>query len=570
MSARIDIVPIDAEEFLAGIQAQIDAGKHVVPGQAEAVQFFRPLYRAGFQRYALETPTEENFCEQDYLLSNPDIADAVKRGKFKSGFEHWVKYGRHEGRSFQPAEFVEREYLELNPDVAKSIEEGQFASGLDHWRQRGRLEGRSIRKATPRLLSHLKRLRSEMRIRFAQIGEVPPSPSTLRAIVGRQIIHIIRRVLWWHTQSVAALGDVAMRAFKEQIAVLEHLGAAQEENDSALVSIRDELNGIATQAEQGARLQGEFEARICQLESHVRSAAELNVTLGAHVQELSLRLNALEEKVNGFAICFNAQQVKAERMTAEIAVQRGRVTTLLGASGPDCGEPARFAQRQAGEDHKLDALYLAFEDVFRGPREEIKRRLTVYLEFVEEARAGALQAPILDLGCGRGEWLELLRDNGTTAKGVDSNLAMTAQCRTRGLDVEEGEALAYLRSLPDCSLGLITCFHMIEHIPFVSVVSLLDEAVRVLRPGGLLILETPNPKNLTVASQSFYLDPTHLKPLPPEMLRFFVEAAGFSNCQELELQPGPFPPDYESLKISSHLNRLLYGPRDYGLIGRRP
>jgi len=92
----------------------------------------------------------------------------------------------------------------------------------------------------------------------------------------------------------------------------------------------------------------------------------------------------------------------------------------------------------------------------------------------------------------------------------------------------------------------------------------------VLKPGGLLILETPNPKNLMVASQGFYLDPTHLKPLPPEMLRFFVEAAGFSNCQVLELQPGPFPQDYESLKIPGHLNQLLYGPRDYGLIGRRP
>jgi O-antigen chain-terminating methyltransferase len=314
-----------------------------------------------------------------------------------------------------------------------------------------------------------------------------------------------------------------MRAFKEQIAVLEHLGAAQEENDSALVSIREELNGIATQAEQGARQQ-EFEARIRQLESHLRSANELNATLGVHVRELSTRLNALEEKVNG----------------------------------------------TYREDHKLDALYLAFEDVFRGPREEIKRRQAVYLEFVEEARAGTLQVPILDLGCGRGEWLELLRENGTSAAGVDCNGAMAAYCRGLGLDVQQGEALAYLRGLPDSCLGAITCFHMIEHIPFVSVVSLLEESVRVLKPGGLLILETPNPKNLTVASQSFYLDPTHLKPLPPEMLRFFVEASGFSNCQVLDLQPGPFPPDYESLEISSHLNRLLYGPRDYGLIGRRP
>ena len=571
MSARIDLVPIEAEEFLSGIQAQIDAGKGAVPGQAGAVQFFRPLHRAGCQRYPVETPSEETFCEQDYLLSNPDIADAVKRGEFKSGFEHWVTSGRHEGRSFQAAEFIEREYLELNPDVAKSVEEGQFASGRDHWQQRGRLEGRSIRKAMPRLLSHLKRLRSEMRIRFAQVGEVPPSPSTIRGIVGRQTIHLLRRVLWWYTQSVWALGDVATRAFKEQIAVLEHLGAAQEETDSALLSIREELNGIATYAEQGSRQRQEFEARICQLESHVRSASELNATVGAHVQELSMRLKALEERMNGvetlreeirgIQVCLNRDKRRNVPMAAENTVQRGLVTTFLEASGPERREPAAFGQR--------DALYLAFENVFRGPREEVKRRQTVYLEFLKEATAGALQAPVLDLGCGRGEWLELLRENETTATGVDCNVAMVAHCRALGLDVQQREALAYLCSLPDSHLGVITCFHMIEHIPFASVVSLLEEALRVLKPNGLLILETPNPKNLMVASHGFYMDPTHLKPLPPEMLRFFVEATGFSNCQVLELQPGPYPAD-QNLKLSSPLDQLLYGPRDFGLIGRRP
>jgi len=504
MSGRINLVPIEADVLFSAIQAQIDARKGAISGQAGAVQFFDPLHRVGF---APETLSEENFCEQDYLLSNPDIADAVKRGKFRSGFEHWVGYGKDEGRSFQPAEFIEREYLELNPDVAKSVEEGQFASGLDHWRRRGRLEGRRIKKAMPRLMAHLKRLRSEMQIRFVQIGEVPPGPSTLRGVVGRQIIHILCRVLWWYTQSLLALGDVAMRAFEEQIAVLEYLGAAQGENQRRLASIQEAVNGIATRAKQATQQHQQFEARIGQLESRLRSVTELNATLGAQVR---------------------------------------------GLLGDD-------------PDHKLDALYLAFEDVFRGPREEIKRRQSVYLEFLKEA-----QAPILDLGSGRGEWLELLRENEITAKGLDFNTAMVAQCRALGLDVQQGEALAYLRSLPDNSLGVISCFHVIEHIPFASVVSLLQEAIRVLRPGGLLILETPNPKNLMVASEGFYLDPTHLKPLPPEMLRFFVEATGFSNCQVLELQPGPFPPADESLAVSSRLHQLLYGPRDYGLIGRRP
>jgi len=486
MSGRINLVPIEADALLSAIQAQIYAREGAVPGQAGAVQFFEPLHRAGF---APEAPSEENFPEQDYLLLNPDIADAVKRGEFRSGFEHWVRCGKDEGRSFQPSESIEREYQELNPDA------------------HGRLERQGIKKLMPRLMAHLKRLRSEMQIRFAQIGEAPPSPGTLRGAVGGRIIQILCSVLWWYTRSILALGEVAMRAFQEQIAVLEHLAAAQEENHQRLASIEEVVNGIATRVEHATQQHQQFEARIGHLESRLRSATALSATLGSEVG---------------------------------------------GRLGDD-------------PDHKLDALYLAFEDAFRGPREEIKRRQFVYLEFLREA-----QAPILDLGSGRGEWLELLRENEITAKGVDFNAAMVAQCRALGLDVQQGEALPYLRCLPDNSLGMITCFHMIEHIPFASVVSLLQEALRVLRPGGVLILETPNPKNLIVASQGFYLDPTHLKPLPPEMLRFFAEAIGFSNCQVLELQPGTLPPADENLAISGHLHQLLYGPRDYGLIGRRP
>lgn len=217
-------MPIEAEEFLSGIQKQIDAGKAGVVSQAGAVQFFRPMCLDSPRKRAQETRSEENFCEQDYLLANTDVADAVKRGKFKSGFAHWIAVGKNEGRSFEPAEFSELEYLELNPDVAKLIQDGRFASGLDHWSQCGRLEGRSIRKPRPPSLSHLKRLGYEMQFGLAQMGDAPPSPGTLRGAIGRQMILILRRLLWWYTRSVSVWADVTTRAFKAQHAALEHLG----------------------------------------------------------------------------------------------------------------------------------------------------------------------------------------------------------------------------------------------------------------------------------------------------------------------------------------------------------
>jgi O-antigen chain-terminating methyltransferase len=127
-------------------------------------------------------------------------------------------------------------------------------------------------------------------------------------------------------------------------------------------------------------------------------------------------------------------------------------------------------------DHSLDAFYFAFEERFRGSREEINKRLEVYLPRLREAQIAPVDSLILDLGCGRGEWLELLRDNGYRARGIDLNRVVIEQCQSRGLDVLEGDVIAYLQSMPDDSVAVITGFHIIEHLPFEILVNLLNEA----------------------------------------------------------------------------------------------
>ncbi|MES2161686.1 MAG: methyltransferase domain-containing protein [Pseudomonadota bacterium] len=181
-------------------------------------------------------------------------------------------------------------------------------------------------------------------------------------------------------------------------------------------------------------------------------------------------------------------------------------------------------------------FYRAFEDRYRGSRELIKERLRAYQPFI--APLAALQAPpaALDLGCGRGEWLELLGEQGFRARGVDLDDGMLAACRERGLDVELGDAIACLRALPDQSLALVSAFHLVEHIPFELLQTLVAEARRVLLPGGLLVMETPNPENLVVGASSFYLDPTHLRPIPPQLLAFVAEFGGFGRHKVVRLQ----------------------------------
>lgn len=186
-----------------------------------------------------------------------------------------------------------------------------------------------------------------------------------------------------------------------------------------------------------------------------------------------------------------------------------------------------------------ESFYRAFEDRFRGTRDAIKARLRVYLPFIEPLKEVYDVCNAVDLGCGRGEWLELLTESGVIAHGVDLDNGMLAACRERGLSVETADAIAYLKSLPDESQVLVSGFHIVEHIHHNDVKTLIQEALRVLKPAGLLILETPNPENITVGTLSFYLDPTHLNPIPPRLLAFISEYYGFHKIKILRLQEAP-------------------------------
>lgn len=184
----------------------------------------------------------------------------------------------------------------------------------------------------------------------------------------------------------------------------------------------------------------------------------------------------------------------------------------------------------------LNNFYRQFEDRYRGPQKIVEERLRFYLPWITPLQSLSSSPPkAIDLGCGRGEWLQLLVETGFLPVGIDQDDGMLTACREKGLFVERQYALKALKEVADESQLLVSAFHLIEHISFDDMHAIVAESMRVLRPGGLLILETPNPENIRVATSGFYLDPSHQRPIPPLLLSFVVEYAGFNRTKILRL-----------------------------------
>lgn len=172
-----------------------------------------------------------------------------------------------------------------------------------------------------------------------------------------------------------------------------------------------------------------------------------------------------------------------------------------------------------------DPFYESFQHYFRGSKAEITSRLEIYQRYLEPILLEG-ELTLVDLGCGRGEWLELTKAWGFKPTGFDTDEGMLQHCREMNLDVQNCDALSALKNYPDGSVAVISSFHLVEHLEFNDLRDLLNECVRVLAKDGILILETPNPEHPRVMGETFWLDPTHTRPLPPGFLSFLASYHG--------------------------------------------
>jgi SAM-dependent methyltransferase len=274
--------------------------------------------------------------------------------------------------------------------------------------------------------------------------------------------------------------------------------------------------------------------------------------LGARVDDVTQKLNSarygLSERIDGVA----RELEQLERLRALLDEVEERLTRTERRS--DGGAPRTVAPQPAASAFPD---YFAFETKMRGRAEEIRERQAVY---VDDFRG---HEPVLDVGCGRGELLALLRDAGIEARGIDADGDMVAFARGEGLDVEQADAVSYLESLDDGSLGGVFMGQVVEHLPPGMLVRTLELCAQKLRDGGILVAETINPLS-PLALRNYFADLTHAQPLVPETLALLAKQVGFKQVDTRFLNPPERQAD-----VPPEVAEILFAPLDYAIVATR-
>ena len=364
--------------------------------------------------------------------------------------------------------------------------------------------------------------------------------------------------------------SVEGRAFKDRLRrfVWRLIGPSLETQKRFNAAIVDHLNRNAAAHRESAQAVG---ALLSAIGRELRALERFESLLVQYLQTITVYVDSKDRSLGGNEIRERLALTEQRLLALKRDVEHG---------GAGAGAPA--AREQAPFSGSVDSVtYVQFEDRFRGSQQEIRARVEDYLPIL----AGA--SDVVDIGCGRGELLALLKERGIAARGVDSNAAMVELCRSRGLKVEQGDGLSYLQRQPDTSIGGLTAIQVVEHFDPAYLVSFLETAFHKMWPGAPLLLETINPACWMAFFETYLRDLTHRQPLHPETLKHLVQACGFTNvdvqfrapvqdADRLDKVESPSAAQPEVARLASainahadKLNRLLFSSMDYVVVARR-
>ncbi len=446
--------------------------------------------------------------------------------------------------------------------------------------------------------------------KVAAIGTVNPRPSGPINAVVQALKRVVARALDWHVReqvefnrgviaAVEAMLEVLNETKQTLATVAAHAAAGREEAGAASRSIGEVSRAAAGSAARWEEWRAAYERNLAEVAVQLAAArdtanaasqlatdvathsatwragwehrlAEIEIDFLRNVGELHAafqhRVTLLEERVrdqvklqhSDFSAALDRAalgiQDNTERLIhAEIRVLRQRLAMTAAVAAAPVPAAAMTA---------ISADALAHQERFRGSEDDVRKRQQFYVPLF------AACGEVLDIGCGRGEFLELMRDAGVKARGIDLSPEAIGICREKGLNIEAADLFACLAAAPDESLGGVFCAHVVEHLPPERIPEMIRLVAAKLKRGGLVAIETPNPECLAIFASHFYLDPTHVRPVPAKLLTFYLQEAGMG-----EIRIERFAPAAETMPSLAELPAAFrdefFGGLDYAILARK-
>jgi O-antigen chain-terminating methyltransferase len=399
-------------------------------------------------------------------------------------------------------------------------------------------------------LTPLLHARDAAEAKVASIGTVNPRPPGLVNSIAQGLKRLVARALNWHVREQVEFNRAVMACVQSTLEALNDCNrtlVAFSARFAASADTAQQMNDLRTHwghwrqewehklatneitfLRSISELQSAFQHRVTLMDAsyreqvkaqHSNFEAALERANGAIQKQLAGNLDEIQKR-----FWTDLERIRLEYETiihAELRIMRQRTSLARTPEPVAAGAPAE----------SQDVDWLKFAEKFRGAEAAIKQRQQIYATRFQG------HAPVLDIGCGRGEMLEVFREAGIDARGIDLNADSIALCRRKGLLVEQADLFAYLSEPPESSLGGIICCQVVEHLPLERLPEMVRLVHAKLRAGALVAIETPNPECLAIFSSHFYLDPTHRHPIPPALMSFYLEEAGFGGIEVERLSP---------------------------------
>jgi O-antigen chain-terminating methyltransferase len=446
---------------------------------------------------------------------------------------------------------------------------------------RARVRGRNPQTAVPGApgiplpdLMPLVHARDSALGKVAAIGTVNPRPGGVVNTLVQTWKKFLARVLDWHVReqvefnrNIVSAVDAAIEALSDTNRAISELGgriAVAQELGEELKDIRNHWANWRVEWERTlqqnevqflrsvADLQGAYQHRSNLMDANYRDLVraqhqDFTAALERQMIEVQKRLWADMERM----------RVEYERVIFnELRTIRQRVEFRALA------RPVEPAPPVSGAPAPLQFDYGRFAERFRGSEDYVRRGQQFYLPYF------AGRQDVLDIGCGRGEFLEMMRGAGVPARGIDLSEESVATCRHKGLEAETADLFQYLANLPEASLDGIFCSQVVEHLPPERLPEMLRLCASRLARNGVIAIETPNPECLAIFATHFYLDPTHQRPVPHPLLAFYLEEFGVGNIEVRRLSPA-----VESMPslaaLPADFRDAFFGALDYAVLGKK-